>query len=69
MRPPFTRLVPVLEFFEIMPRLFLSLAAVLLLVSTARGSDDRWVEADELEDADLAVFFTGELRGYVEPCG
>jgi hypothetical protein len=51
-----------------MSRLFLSFAAFLLLLSVARGSD-RWVEADELEDADIAVFFTGELRGYVEPCG
>ncbi len=68
MRPPFTRLAPMLEFSEKMSRLFLSLAAFLVLLSVARGSD-RWVEADELENDDLAVFFTGELRGYVEPCG
>jgi hypothetical protein len=57
-----------LEFPEKMSRPFLSLAVFLVLLSVARGSD-RWVEADELEDADLVVFFTGELRGYVEPCG
>jgi hypothetical protein len=51
-----------------MHRFLLSFAALLAVLSVARGSD-RWQEADEWEDADLAVFFTGELRGYVEPCG
>jgi hypothetical protein len=33
------------------------------------ASAERWSTAEEWEDADLALFFTGELRGYVEPCG
>jgi hypothetical protein len=52
---------------EKMSRLLASLTALLALFAVAQGS--RWEPAEEWEDADLAVFFTGELRGYVEPCG
>lgn len=50
-----------------MQKLLLSLA--LLVVATVTPQDSRWERAEEWEDPDLAVFFTGELRGYVEPCG
>lgn len=51
-----------------------ALSAALALVSCflfaqELASAERWSTAEEWEDADLALFFTGELRGYVEPCG
>jgi hypothetical protein len=58
----------VLHFSKTMSRLATCLAAGLVFLSAARGAD-RWAQAEEWEDADLAIFFTGELRGYVEPCG
>jgi hypothetical protein len=50
-----------------MSKFLLSLAALLAVFSAPQGS--RWERAEEWEDPDLAIFFTGELRGYVEPCG
>ena len=57
----------VLHFSENMPKLLLPLAVLLAFSSAPQGS--RWTPAEEWEDPDLVIFFTGELRGYVEPCG
>ena len=56
-----------LNFSKNMSKFLLSLAALLAVFSAPQGS--RWERAEEWEDPDLAIFFTGELRGYVEPCG
>ena len=56
-----------LNFSKNMSKFLLSLAVLLAVFSVPQSS--RWELAEEWEDPDLAVFVTGELRGYVEPCG
>jgi len=43
--------------------------SVWSLASSTTPQSARWAPAEEWEDPDLVIFFTGELRGYVEPCG
>ncbi|MGH9462936.1 MAG: hypothetical protein ACRD1X_17120 [Vicinamibacteria bacterium] len=56
-----------LHFSGNMPKLLLPLAVLLAFSSAPQSS--RLTPAEEWEDPDLVIFFTGELRGYVEPCG
>ncbi len=46
-----------------------ALAAMVFLFAPLSGAAECWSTAEEWEDGDFALFFTGELRGYVEPCG